>query len=230
MIDLIIRNVRLPDRPAHQAFDIGVGGGRILAIEPLEPPLATDAKVYDAQGRSRLRRPDRDAHPPRQVAHHRPLRAPSPPGPQPRQIRGAAQACHVGGGRAPARGTHPGAVYPARHDPDADAGGGGPRHRSAGLRGGAVARRRLPVGDRYRALRLPPGRPYRLPRHRRAHRREPQARRDGDRRCPPLRCRPGRPDRAHLRAGARVRRGHRHASGCGQHARWHEHPPRSRPD
>jgi cytosine deaminase len=48
LIDLIVRNVRLPDRPRDQPMDIGVGGGRILAIEP---GIAADARVYDAQGR-----------------------------------------------------------------------------------------------------------------------------------------------------------------------------------
>jgi cytosine deaminase len=49
MIDLIVRNVRLPDGPAHETLDIGIGGdGRIAAIERR---LAAEAKVYDAQGR-----------------------------------------------------------------------------------------------------------------------------------------------------------------------------------
>jgi cytosine deaminase len=48
LIDLIIRNVRLPDRPRDQPMDIGIGGGRFLAIEP---GIAADARVYDAKGR-----------------------------------------------------------------------------------------------------------------------------------------------------------------------------------
>jgi cytosine deaminase len=47
-MDLIIRNARLMDRPAHELADIGVAGGRIVAIEP---ELSADASVYDAEGR-----------------------------------------------------------------------------------------------------------------------------------------------------------------------------------
>ena len=46
-MDLIIRNARLADRPA-ELLDIGVAGGRIVAIEP---GLGADADVYDACGR-----------------------------------------------------------------------------------------------------------------------------------------------------------------------------------
>jgi cytosine deaminase len=49
LIDLIVRNVRLSDGPAHETFDIGIGGdGCIVAIER---QLGAEAKVYDAQGR-----------------------------------------------------------------------------------------------------------------------------------------------------------------------------------
>jgi cytosine deaminase len=48
MIDLIVRNVRLCDRATDRLFDIGVGKGRILAIEP---GLAAEAQSYDAEGR-----------------------------------------------------------------------------------------------------------------------------------------------------------------------------------
>jgi cytosine deaminase len=48
LLDLVIRNVRLPDRPPGPLHDIGIGAGRILAVER---GLAADAKVYDAQGR-----------------------------------------------------------------------------------------------------------------------------------------------------------------------------------
>jgi cytosine/creatinine deaminase len=48
LLDLIVCNVRLPDRPAHETFDIGIGDGRIAAIER---QLTADAKVYEAQGR-----------------------------------------------------------------------------------------------------------------------------------------------------------------------------------
>jgi cytosine deaminase len=47
-VDLIIRNVRLADRPADGPLDIGVAKGRIVAIER---GLAAEAKVYDAGGR-----------------------------------------------------------------------------------------------------------------------------------------------------------------------------------
>ena len=48
MIDLIIRNARLADRSSAELLDIGVGNGRIVAIER---SLAAGADVYDAQGR-----------------------------------------------------------------------------------------------------------------------------------------------------------------------------------
>jgi cytosine deaminase len=48
LIDLVIRNVRLAERPSEPPLDIGVGDGRILAIER---GLAADAKIYDGQGR-----------------------------------------------------------------------------------------------------------------------------------------------------------------------------------
>ena len=48
MMDLIIRNARLADRPAHELTDIGVADGRVVAIQP---GLAADADIYDAQGR-----------------------------------------------------------------------------------------------------------------------------------------------------------------------------------
>jgi cytosine/creatinine deaminase len=48
MIDLIVRNARLCDRAADRLFDIGVGKGRIVAIEP---GLAAEAQTYDAEGR-----------------------------------------------------------------------------------------------------------------------------------------------------------------------------------
>lgn len=48
MIELIIRDVRLPDRSSDERFDIGVGDGRIVAIEH---GLSAEAEVYDAQGR-----------------------------------------------------------------------------------------------------------------------------------------------------------------------------------
>ena len=57
-----------------------------------------------------------------------------------------------------------------------------------------------------------------------------QARRQGDRRRAALRQGRGRPDPSHLRAGARVRRRHRHSSRRRPHARRHERPPGARTD
>src|SRR5262249_36137983 len=48
MMDLIIRNARLSDRTSDELTDIGVAGGRIVAIGPA---LSADAEVYDAEGR-----------------------------------------------------------------------------------------------------------------------------------------------------------------------------------
>src|SRR6266403_982499 len=47
-MDLIIRNARLADRPRKQPLDIGVAGGKIVAIEP---HLAAAGETYDAGGR-----------------------------------------------------------------------------------------------------------------------------------------------------------------------------------
>jgi cytosine/creatinine deaminase len=46
-IDLIVRNARLASDPEAQAVDIGVEGGRIVAIQP---GLGADAPAYDAAG------------------------------------------------------------------------------------------------------------------------------------------------------------------------------------
>src|SRR5216683_5035245 len=47
-MDLIIRNARLADRLGEQPLDIGVAGGKIVAIEP---GLAAAGETYDAGGR-----------------------------------------------------------------------------------------------------------------------------------------------------------------------------------
>jgi cytosine deaminase len=47
-MDLIIRNARLADRPREEPLDIGVAGGKIVAIEP---GLAAAGETYDAGGR-----------------------------------------------------------------------------------------------------------------------------------------------------------------------------------
>jgi cytosine deaminase len=48
VIDLIIRNARLADRSSDDLLDIGVGEGRIVAIEC---GLVAEAQIYDAEGR-----------------------------------------------------------------------------------------------------------------------------------------------------------------------------------
>jgi cytosine deaminase len=47
-MDLIIRNARLADRSCDELSDVGVGNGRIVAIER---GLVAEAEVYDAEGR-----------------------------------------------------------------------------------------------------------------------------------------------------------------------------------
>jgi cytosine/creatinine deaminase len=47
-MDLIVRNVRLPDSRAPEPVDIGVAGGEIVAIEK---GLAAETEAYDAGGR-----------------------------------------------------------------------------------------------------------------------------------------------------------------------------------
>ena len=45
-MDLVIRNAILSSAPEHPPVDIGIAGGRIVAIEP---GLATDGETYDAE-------------------------------------------------------------------------------------------------------------------------------------------------------------------------------------
>ena len=47
-MDLIVRRAQLTDRPSGQHVDIGIDGGRIVAIEP---KLAAEGATYDAAGR-----------------------------------------------------------------------------------------------------------------------------------------------------------------------------------
>src|SRR5260370_13533967 len=47
-MDLIIRTARLADRRSDELTDIGIAGGRVVAIEP---GCAAEAEVYDAEGR-----------------------------------------------------------------------------------------------------------------------------------------------------------------------------------
>jgi cytosine deaminase len=47
-MDLIVRRAQLTDRPSGQHLDIGIDGGRIVAIEP---NLAAQGATYDAAGR-----------------------------------------------------------------------------------------------------------------------------------------------------------------------------------
>jgi cytosine deaminase len=50
-MDLIIRNARLSDRRSHELADLGVTGGRIVAIGQGLPGHPADVEVYDAEGR-----------------------------------------------------------------------------------------------------------------------------------------------------------------------------------
>ncbi|MBV8165337.1 MAG: amidohydrolase, partial [Alphaproteobacteria bacterium] len=47
-MDLIIRNAQLLDQPAGTLRDVGIQGGKIVAIEP---SLTADAQNFDAGGR-----------------------------------------------------------------------------------------------------------------------------------------------------------------------------------
>src|SRR5260221_7218955 len=47
-MDLVIRNAQLVDQPAGTLRDIGIQGGKIVAIEP---SLTADAQMFDAGGR-----------------------------------------------------------------------------------------------------------------------------------------------------------------------------------
>ena len=48
-MDLIVRRAQLTDRPSGQHLDIGIDGGRIVAIEP---NLAAEGATFDAAARS----------------------------------------------------------------------------------------------------------------------------------------------------------------------------------
>jgi cytosine/creatinine deaminase len=50
-MDLIIRNARLSDRSSHELTDLGIAGGRIVAIGQDLPGDHPDIQVYDADGR-----------------------------------------------------------------------------------------------------------------------------------------------------------------------------------
>jgi cytosine/creatinine deaminase len=50
-MDLIIRNARLSDRSSHELTDLGIAGGRIVAIAQGLPGHPAEAEVYDADGR-----------------------------------------------------------------------------------------------------------------------------------------------------------------------------------
>lgn len=50
-MDLIIRNARLSDRPPQELTDLGIVGGRIVAIGQGLPGHPADVDVYDAKGR-----------------------------------------------------------------------------------------------------------------------------------------------------------------------------------
>jgi cytosine/creatinine deaminase len=50
-MDLIIRHARLSDRSLHQLTDLGIAGGRIVAISPRLPGNPAEVEIYDAEGR-----------------------------------------------------------------------------------------------------------------------------------------------------------------------------------
>ena len=154
---------------------------------------------------ARLSRSDREPHPSRQVAHHRPLRAAGAQDAQPRVRRHPGQEGHDGRGRARARQRDARRMHQARHHAHAHAGRGRSRHRHARLRRRRSADRRIQMGDRHRDVRLPAGRPDQLSRHRRIAGRRLETRRQSDRRRAALRQRRARADPSHLRTGARVR-------------------------
>ena len=226
-MDLLIRNARLADRASDPPVDIGIDNGRIVAIARGWRPTRrsttrrggslcpVSSRRHIHLDKSRII--DRCA--PQERAHA-----------EPGQGRDTAQGEHVGRGRRTRAAHTLEQLHRARHHARAHAGRGRSRHRHARLRGGALADRRLQVGDRHRDVRVSAGGPDQLSRDRRAAGGGAEARRQGDRRRAALRHRRGRPDRAHLRAGARVRRRHRHASRRRPHARGHAHPPRARAD
>jgi cytosine deaminase len=47
-MDLVVRNARLPSAPEAPPVDIGVAGGKIIAVQP---GLRVEAPSYDAEGR-----------------------------------------------------------------------------------------------------------------------------------------------------------------------------------
>ena len=69
-MDLIVRNVRLANGFSSEPADIGVAGGKIVAIER---GLAATARTYDAGGCLACAGLVETHIHPRQVPHHRPL-------------------------------------------------------------------------------------------------------------------------------------------------------------
>ena len=65
-MDLVVRNARLASAPESPPVDIGVAGGKIVAIQP---ELRAEAPAYDAGGLLTLRRPRRNPHPPGEIPH-----------------------------------------------------------------------------------------------------------------------------------------------------------------
>ena len=154
--DTVLRRARLAGAGADAPpVDIGIAGGRIAAIEPEIP---SEAGAPRPRRPLRLGRPRRDPHPPRQVAHHRPVRAGRRTRPRPHAARGRGQARVHGGGRPCAGRGDPGAMHPQRHDARAHPRGGRSQRRPARLRGPAAVGRRLRMGRRSGAVRLRPGR------------------------------------------------------------------------
>ena len=154
-MDLIVRNARLSSAPEEPPVDIGIAGGRIVAIEP---HLSRGCRRIRCGWLPRLSWLCRNPHPSRQILHHRPLRAGGRPPGQCRAARRRGEARLHGRGRLCPRVAHAGEVHQARHDPDAHAPGTRCRGGDAQLRGDRGVAARLRLGHRHRDLRLPAGR------------------------------------------------------------------------
>ena len=181
------------------------------------PPRCRDGVAGAARGLPCGPRPGRDPPAPGQDLHPGPLpgrRGHGPGGRTPDQRR---QAGLHARGRLRPRAPHAGALHRLGHHPHPHPCRGGPRHRPARVRGraGAGARPRRLGGPG--AVRVPAGGPDRQPRHGGAAGGGPAPRRPRHRRRALLRRGPARADRPHLRPGARLGRGHRHAPGHGRH-------------
>ena len=208
-MDLILRSARIAGRPGGAPVDIGIDKGRIAAIEPR---LAADGRELDLGGRLVS---------PGFIETHIHLdksgildRCKAEKGDLEEAIGEVARAkkAFTPGGRLHARQTHAREEHPQRHHAHAHPARGRSGHRAARAHRRAAADRRIQVGDRHRDLHLPAGRPAQQSGHRRADGRGAQARRQGGRRGALYRHQSQGPDGPGVRAGARVRHRHRHAS------------------